>query len=105
MILSAKHGFLKADDIIHENYDVAFGTPRAKQITQEELSQQFHQKNLFAYDELVVLGGKKYRKVIDPLLQPHQKANYPLAPYKGIGYMLQALHQAVESKVELPPHI
>lgn len=105
LILSAKHGFLKADDIIHENYDVAFGTPHAKQITREELSQQFHQKNLFAYDELVVLGGKKYRKVIDPLLQPHQKANYPLAPYKGIGYMLQALHQAVESKIELPPHI
>ncbi|BBP87930.1 hypothetical protein BsIDN1_15480 [Bacillus safensis] len=73
MILSAKHGFLKADDIIHENYDVAFGTPHAKQITREELSQQFHQKIFFAYDELVVLGGKKYRKVIDPLLQPHQK--------------------------------
>lgn len=105
LIISAKHGFLKADDIIHENYDVVFGTPHTDQITREALSQQFHEKHLTAYDELVILGGRKYRKVIDPLLLPHQTAIYPLAPYKGIGYMLQALKQAVETKVELPPHI
>ncbi|MFS0655815.1 DUF6884 domain-containing protein [Bacillus sp. 179-C3.3 HS] len=105
LILSAKHGFLKADDIIHEHYDVAFGTPHAEQMTQEELRCQFHEKNLSAYDELVILGGKKYRKVIDPLLLPHQRANYPLAPYQGIGYMLQALKTAAEKKIELPPHI
>lgn len=91
--------------MIHENYDVAFGTPHTDQITREALSQQFHEKHLTAYDELVILGGNKYRKVIDPLLLPHQTAIYPLAPYKGIGYMLQALKQAVETKVELPPHI
>ncbi|MCY7533214.1 DUF6884 domain-containing protein [Bacillus altitudinis] len=105
MILSAKHGFLKAGDMIHENYDVAFGKPHKEQVTREELSHQFDEKNLAVYDELVILGGKKYRKVIDPLLQPHQKANYPLAPYQGIGYMLQALKRATETKIELPPHI
>ncbi|OUZ10470.1 DUF6884 domain-containing protein [Bacillus pumilus] len=105
LIISAKHGFLKANDIIHENYDVAFGTPHADQMTREALREQFHEKHLTAYDELVILGGKKYRKVIDPLLLPHQTAIYPLAPYMGIGYMLQALKQAVETKVELPPHI
>lgn len=91
--------------MIHENYDVAFGKPHKEQVTREELSHQFDEKNLAVYDELVILGGKKYRKVIDPLLQPHQKANYPLAPYQGIGYMLQALKRATETKIELPPHI
>ncbi|MBD3860813.1 hypothetical protein IEE86_13855 [Bacillus sp. 28A-2] len=105
LILSAKHGFLKAEEIIHENYDVAFGMPHADQMTQEELSHQFQEKHLTAYDELVILGGKKYRKVMDPLLHPHQTAIYPLAPYKGIGYMLQALKRAVETNIELPPHI
>ncbi|MDM5297246.1 hypothetical protein QUF51_03595 [Bacillus pumilus] len=105
LIISAKHGFLQAQDLICKNYDVAFGTPHAEQISEEELYRQYQEKGLLAYDELVILGGKKYRKVIDPLLQSHQKASYPLAPYKGIGYMLQALKVAVETKTELPPHI
>lgn len=105
LILSAKHGFLQAQDLIHANYDVAFGTPHSEQMTAEELCHQFREKNLYAYDELVILGGKKYRKVIDPLLHSHQKANYPLARYQGIGYMLQALKNAVETNIELPPHI
>ncbi|WP_353856345.1 DUF6884 domain-containing protein [Bacillus sp. Bos-x628] len=105
LILSAKHGFLHAHDIVSDHYDVAFGTPHPEQITEEELYRQFYEKKLFAYDELVILGGKKYRKVIDPLLQSHQKANYPLTPYRGIGYMLQALKAAVETKTELTPHI
>ncbi|MGG1696045.1 DUF6884 domain-containing protein [Bacillus zhangzhouensis] len=104
VILSGKYGFLHEDDIIPANYDVTFGTNHIELITEEQLRRQFYEKQLTAFDELVVLGGKKFRKVIDPLLLDHQHANYPLAPYKGIGYMLKAIKEATESGTELTAH-
>lgn len=101
VILSAKHGFLRPNDIVSGNYDVTFGTGHPEIMTAEELRHQFCEKGFYDIEELVMLGGKKYRSVLNAVIGEHQYINWPLSSYKGIGYMLQALNRAVEDKHEL----
>ncbi|MBY4605835.1 MULTISPECIES: DUF6884 domain-containing protein [Bacillus] len=101
VILSAKHGFLRPDDIVPENYDVAFGTEHSEIMTAEELHRQFCEKGFSDIEELVMLGGNKYRSVLNAVIGEHQHISWPLSSCKGIGYMLQALNRAVEEKHEL----
>lgn len=101
VILSAKHGFLRPNDIVSGNYDVTFGTGHPEIMTAEELRHQFCEKGFSDIEELVMLGGKKYRSVLNAVIGEHQYINWPLLSYKGIGYMLQALNRAVEDKHEL----
>lgn len=58
VILSAKHGFLRPDDLVSGNYDVTFGTGHPEIMTADELSRQFHEKGFSDIEELVMLGGK-----------------------------------------------
>lgn len=99
--MSAKHGFLRPDDIVPENYDVTFGTAHPEIMAADELCRQFHEKGFSGIEELVMLGGKKYRSVLNKVIGEHQRISWPLSSYKGIGYMLQALNRAVEEKHEL----
>lgn len=101
VILSAKHGFLKPEDIIPENYDVTFGMRHPEIMPDDELKAQGERKNLMDYDEIVMLGGKKYRPVLRNVFGGGQQITYPLAEYRGIGYMLQALKRAVDEDREL----
>ncbi|MCY7832835.1 hypothetical protein MOD54_14840 [Bacillus spizizenii] len=101
VILSAKHGFLRPDDIVSENYDVTFGTGHPEIMTTEELRRQFCERGFSDIEELVMLGGKKYRSVLNTFTGEHQRISWPLSPYKGIGYRLQALNRAVKEKQEL----
>ncbi|WP_139488249.1 DUF6884 domain-containing protein [Brevibacillus dissolubilis] len=100
VILSAKHGFLCPTDVLHENYDVGFQHKSDEVITIGRLQQQLSEKGLSHYDEITVLGGKKYVKVVEQTFGPHVHYRYPLRGCKGIGYMLQRLAQAVESGQE-----
>jgi len=101
VILSAKHGFLKPEDIVPENYDVTFGMRHPEIMADDELKVQGERKNLMDYDEIVMLGGKKYRPVLRNVFGSRQQITYPLAGYRGIGYMLQALKAAVDEGREL----
>ncbi|WNV80579.1 hypothetical protein RUL31_04510 [Bacillus atrophaeus] len=101
VILSAKHGFLRPDDIVPENYDVTFGTNHSEIMSAEDLSSQFRKKGFLQHEELVMLGGKKYRSVLSAVTGEHQRISYPLSAYKGIGYMLQALNKSVEEMKEI----
>lgn len=101
VILSAKHGFLLPDDLVPANYDVAFGTKNAAIMTAEALRHQRKEKGLMDYQEIIVLGGKKYRKVISEIFDEEDHVTYPLAGCKGIGYMLQRLNKAIESEEEI----
>ncbi|HDR7795626.1 TPA: hypothetical protein QCY19_004311 [Bacillus luti] len=100
VILSAKHGFLRPDDIVQENYDLAFDSKSDEVISIEQLKHQMIAKNLYEFDEIVLLVGKKHKKVVTTLY-PEEIITYPLEGCKGIGYMLQRLKQAVEAKKEL----
>ncbi len=97
VVLSAKHGFLFPDDVVDGQYDVTFGQKKAEIITADRLQQQVREKGLDQYDRLIILTGKKYRPVINSCFHDSLPRVYPLQDCGGIGYMLQALKQSVET--------
>ncbi|PFM98711.1 MULTISPECIES: DUF6884 domain-containing protein [Bacillus cereus group] len=100
VILSAKHGFLRPDDIVQENYDLAFDSKSDEIIHIDELKKQMVDKGLLKFDEIILLAGKKHRKVVTKLY-PEETISYPLEGCTGIGYMLQRLKVAVEMDKEI----
>ncbi|WP_249777713.1 DUF6884 domain-containing protein [Paenalkalicoccus suaedae] len=96
VILSAKHGFLAPKDIVPANYDLTFPTNQG--ISQKELAAQL---STYTYDRIVLLTGKKYISVVKPIVRHKTDIVRPLAPYKGIGYMLQALQHAIATNEPL----
>ncbi|PFW27767.1 hypothetical protein COL07_16380 [Bacillus cereus] len=100
VILSAKHGFLRPSDIVLENYDLAFDSKSDKVISIEQLQKQMVDKSLLQFDEIVLLAGKKHKKVVTKLY-PEEMITYPLEGCKGIGYMLQRLKEAVKEGEEI----
>ncbi|KAB7650148.1 hypothetical protein GBN78_25425 [Bacillus sp. B2-WWTP-C-10-Post-4] len=100
VILSAKHGFLRPSDIVLENYDLAFDSKSDEVISIEQLQKQMVDKSLLQFDEIVLLAGKKYKKVVTKLY-PEEMITYPLEGCKGIGYMLQRLKEAVKEGEEI----
>ncbi|HDR3893372.1 MULTISPECIES: DUF6884 domain-containing protein [Bacillus] len=100
VILSAKHGFLRPNDIVLENYDLAFDSKSDEVISIEQLQKQMVDKSLLQFDEIVLLAGKKHKKVVTKLY-PEEMITYPLEGCKGIGYMLQRLKEAVKEGEEI----
>ena len=100
VILSAKHGFLRPNDIVLENYDLAFDSKSDEVINIEQLQKQMVDKSLLQFDEIVLLAGKKHKKVVTKLY-PEEMITYPLEGCKGIGYMLQRLKEAVKEEEEI----
>ncbi|MED1638539.1 hypothetical protein P4V01_16555 [Bacillus thuringiensis] len=100
VILSAKHGFLRPNDIVLENYDLAFDSKSDEVISIEQLQKQMVDKSLLQFDEIVLLAGKKHEKVVTKLY-PEEMITYPLEECKGIGYMLQRLIEAVKEGEEI----
>ncbi|MGX5373994.1 DUF6884 domain-containing protein [Bacillus cereus] len=100
VILSAKHGFLRPSDIVLENYDLAFDSKSDEVISIEQLQKQMVDKSLLQFDEIVLLAGKKHKKVVTKLY-PEEMITYPLEGCKGIGYMLHRLKEAVKEREEI----
>ncbi|QQP82289.1 hypothetical protein JI729_13430 [Bacillus sp. TK-2] len=100
VILSAKHGFLRPSDIVLENYDLAFDSKSDEVISIEQLQKQMVDKSLLQFDEIVLLAGKKHKKVVTKLY-PEEMITYPLEGCKGIGYMLQRLKEAMKEGEEI----
>ncbi|MEB9944510.1 hypothetical protein CON15_01585 [Bacillus cereus] len=100
VILSAKHGFLRPSDIVLENYDLAFDSKSDEVISIEQLQKQMVDKSLLQFDEIVLLAGKKHKKVVTKLYL-EEMITYPLEGCKGIGYMLQRLKEAVKEGEEI----
>ncbi len=82
VILSAKYGFLKPDDIVPGPYNVTFKRKSTGPINVEELIRQAQEKNLYRYDIIVVLGGKEYAEVVKRVF-PNKKI---IEPLKGLRY-------------------
>lgn len=91
---------LRPNDIVLENYDLAFDSKSDEIISMEQLKQQMIEKDLIHFDEIVLLAGKKHKKVVTQLY-PEEIITHPLAGCKGIGYMLQRLKGAVGEGREL----
>ncbi|SFD46124.1 hypothetical protein SAMN05216238_101438 [Lentibacillus persicus] len=97
VILSAKHGFLFADDEVDGQYDVTFGQENTEIITNEILIRQAKDMQLDQFDRLVVLTGKKYKPIINAVFPDEMPKTYPLSQFGGIGYILQALKNSTNT--------
>lgn len=62
VILSAKHGFLRPNDIVLENYDLAFDSKSDEIISMEQLKQQLIEKNCFSLMKLFYLQVRSIRR-------------------------------------------
>lgn len=93
LILSDKHGFLRPDDIVPENYDVSFRRPSAELVSDEVLREQAERLELDAYEEIVMLAGGHYVERIRAALPSAAIAT----PMRGlrIGERMQFLRTAI----------
>lgn len=101
LILSAKHGFLLPDDLLHENYNVSFTSPASEVISVREMQRQWQELGVNDVQEIVVLGGKKYERAVRAVFGDRYRLIFPLKGCSGIGYMLQALDRAVADHMEI----
>ncbi|WP_102026360.1 DUF6884 domain-containing protein [Salirhabdus sp. Marseille-P4669] len=99
VILSPKYGFLRPDDRIEKTYDLSFSNkndPNVISIT--ELKEQVQSYRLHDVREVVMLGGKKFKPIVEMLFGDPIKRTFPLHGLKGIGYMQQRLRDAIHNK-------
>ncbi|UJW57864.1 hypothetical protein HXZ66_10820 [Bacillus sp. A116_S68] len=97
VILSAKHGFLFAEDHVPGPYNVSFSMKSSEVISTDTLRKQFENKRLHNYDHYIVLTGKKYVPVINHVMNDENNVEFPLLDFQGIGFMQQALKHALET--------
>ncbi|ADI31336.1 DUF6884 domain-containing protein [Staphylothermus hellenicus] len=100
VILSAKHGFLFPDDIVPGPYNVSFNDKKTNPISIEELKAQAHMKGLYRYDRIIVLAGRNYAEIVKKVFS-NKEVVTPLSKYKGLGYMMQKLNEAIRRGVPL----
>lgn len=95
VILSAKYGFLKPDDMVPADYDVGF-QHHFGVISDEALISQWHAKGFSRTETIVVLTGKKHIRVLNRVIDTPHQWEFPLAHARGIGDMLRILDQSVQ---------
>lgn len=61
---------------------MSFNSKSPEVISTQKLKAQFSSKELHQFDEVIVLGGKKYRNVIEEIVDK-EKLVYPLVGCKG----------------------
>jgi hypothetical protein len=100
VILSAKYGFLWPDDLIPGNYEVTFNNPSTHPITISEMISSAKVKDLFPYDQIVVVAGKNYVSMIRQVF-PGKLIRDPLKGCSGNGYMMQRLTESIRMSLAL----
>lgn len=101
VILSAKYGFLYPDQLIEGPYDLSFNMSNPNVINIEQLKKQVREKNLFQYEEIVVLGGSQYVKIVKEVYGNYYNYCLPFKNCKGIGHMMQILNNAIKTGIML----
>ncbi len=100
VILSAKYGFLWPNDVIPGDYSVTFNDLRTHPITISELEKSARSKDLYAYDQIVVVAGKNYVDMAKKVF-PGKHIHDPLKGCTRNGFMMQRLKQAILKKLPI----
>jgi hypothetical protein len=95
VILSAKYGFLKPTDLVDGPYNVTFKEASTHPIAIDALRRQIRERRLDKFDEVIVLGGKDYRLVLQAAFATGPShLRFPFAGQK-LGEALGAVKRAV----------
>jgi hypothetical protein len=99
-ILSAKYGLLLPHDIVPGNYDLSFSDlhREAEIISISELRKQAREKGVISAKMIVMLGGKKFRPIVEEMFPECRDIQFPLLGSRGIGEMQKRLKDAVEHR-------
>lgn len=102
LILSPFYGFLPPNELISTTYDVRFtqkGTTE-QTISLTSLKEQWAEFG-FEEKEIIVLGGEKFKPLLEQIIPSTIQLTFPLIGLGGIGYMQQALKHAINEKKPL----
>lgn len=101
IVLSAKYGYAEPDFVIGSAYDVTFNKTSTNPVHVESLRDQAKKMHLDRFNQIVVLGGARYVKMVRASLAG-SKAEVR-APLKGlgIGSMQSRLKQSIQTGVQL----
>lgn len=94
VILSAKYGFLRPDELIPGPYNVSFNDPVTNPINIRDLVRIADTKKLLNIDEVVVLAGKNYVQMVKYVFRG-KIIRTPLSDCAGMGYMMQKMNDAI----------
>jgi hypothetical protein len=100
VILSAKYGFLWPNDLIPGDSNVTFNDPKTHPITISEMITSAQLKNLYAYDQIVVVAGKNYVDMAKQVF-PGKHIHDPLKGCTGNGFMMQRMKEAIRKKLPI----
>ena len=102
IILSAKYGFLNPDDIIEGPYNVTFKRRSPPPIQSSALSQQARDQGLDKFGDVICLGGRDYRAVIEHAFAfSAVTLHFPFAGMR-LGESLGAAKRAIAAGQALP---
>lgn len=103
VILSPKFGVLFPNENVSHTYDVRFTQKGVNDqtINLASLRKQWEQIDLHDEEIIPVLGGKKYKPLMNSIDQNKHNFIYPLHGLGGIGYMQKALNEAIKKRVPL----
>ena len=96
VILSAKYGFLRPNELVESDYCVTFKHKKSGPITNQELVKTALAKGLFDYDQIIVIAGREYLERI-LLVFKDKLIHAPLEGCRSMGEMISMLRNAIES--------
>lgn len=97
VILSAKYGFLQPDTKI-QNYNVTFLNSASNPISIRDLKRQVRRMKLDGFGDILVIGGSDYAAVIQEAFDDAASViHLPFKEFRGIGYIQQAVGNALKS--------
>ncbi len=95
VILSAKYGFIRPEEVIPGPYNVSFNDINSNPIKVDALKDQARKKGLQDYERVVILGGRNYVRIAKEVFAG-MEVRTPLEGCKGIGYMMQRMNEAIK---------
>lgn len=97
VILSAKYGFIDPDFMIPESYNISFKKKSSKPVSLDLLISQIKEMNLNTYDQVIGLGGKEYRAMMEAAFTPYKiRPNFPFAGLP-IGKAMAKIKESIKS--------
>lgn len=95
VILSAKYGFIAPNSNIPGPYEVTFKRKRPAPVSITALRQQVREESLDEFENVIGLGGKDYRVMIEAAFKGTAvRLHFPFAGLR-IGESMQAAKQAI----------
>ncbi|MBB6453855.1 hypothetical protein HNQ94_002306 [Salirhabdus euzebyi] len=103
VIISPKYGILLPNQFVEGSYDLSFSQIHKNKdiISIPYMRKQLKDNNLFNVPKVTMLGGKKFKPILEMLFPNDVSLSFPLHGTRGIGDMQKRLKDAMEVNKKL----